>query len=161
MCPGGFVVNASSEEGMLCTNGMSYSKRDGENSNSAVLVSIYPEDFDSGSPLAGVKMQREIEKKAFELGGKDFCAPVETVGSFINGNNNKITDVKPTIKPGYTMAKLDNIFPEFINNGLKEGLTAFARKLKAFSAEDAVLTGAETRSSSPIRIVRELIEIIV
>ncbi len=155
MCPGGFVVNASSEEGMLCTNGMSYSKRDGENSNSAVLVSIYPEDFGSDSPLAGVKMQRKIEKKAFELGGKDFCAPVQTVGSFINGSNNKITSVKPTIKPGYTMAKLDNIFPEFINNGLKEGLTAFARKLKAFSAEDAVLTGAETRSSSPIRIVRD------
>ncbi len=155
MCPGGFVVNASSEEGLLCTNGMSYSKRDGENSNSAVLVSIYPEDFSSDSPLAGVKMQREIERKAFELGGKDFCAPVETVGSFINGSNNKITSVKPTIKPGYTLAKLENVFPEYINQGLKEGLSAFARKLKAFSAEDAVLTGAETRSSSPVRIVRD------
>ena len=155
MCPGGYVVNASSEDGMLCTNGMSYSKRDGENSNSAVLVSIYPEDFESDSPLAGVKLQREIERKAFELGGKDYCAPVQTVGSFVFGNNNKIASVKPTIKPGYTMAKLENIFPEFINNGLKEGLTAFARKLKAFSAEDAVLTGAETRSSSPVRIVRD------
>lgn len=155
MCPGGYVVNASSEEGRLCTNGMSYSKRDGENSNSAVLVSIYPEDFESDSPLAGVKMQREIERKAFELGGKDFCAPVETVGSFVTGGNNKIASVKPTIKPGYTTAKIEKIFPEFINNGLKEGLTAFSRKLKAFSAEDAILTGAETRSSSPVRIVRD------
>lgn len=155
MCPGGYVVNASSEEGMLCTNGMSYSKRDSDNSNSAILVSIYPQDFDSTSPLAGVELQREIERKAFELGGKDYCAPVETVGSFINGSNNKITSVKPTINPGYTLAKIESIFPEYINKGLKDGLSGFARKLKAFSAEAAVLTAAETRSSSPVRIVRD------
>lgn len=154
MCPGGHVVNASSEEGMLCTNGMSYSKRDGENSNSAVLVSIYPEDFESDSPLAGIKMQRDLEKKAFELGGSDYCAPIETVGSFLGISSNKIGSVNPTIKPGYTLTKLEKLFPEFISNGLKEGLTAFSKKLKAFSAEDAILTGAETRSSSPVRIVR-------
>lgn len=154
MCPGGYVVNASSEEGMLCTNGMSYSKRDGENSNSAVLVSVYPEDFGSASPLAGVRIQREVEKKAFELGGKDFCAPVQTVGSYICGKSNKITTVKPTIKPGYTLTNIENLFPEYINKGLKEGISAFANRLKAFSAEDAVITGAETRSSSPVRILR-------
>ena len=154
MCPGGHVVNASSEEGMLCTNGMSYSKRNGENSNAAVLVSIYPEDFKSTSPLAGIEMQRELEKKAFELGGKDYCAPIETVGSFLGLGNNKIGSVEPTIKPGYTLAKLDTLFPHFINQGLREGLIAFSRRLKAFESHDAILTAAETRSSSPVRIVR-------
>lgn len=155
MCPGGYVVNASSEEGLLCTNGMSYSKRDGKNSNSAVLVSVYPEDFGSSSPLAGVELQRSIERKAYELGGKNYCAPVETVASFLKGNNNKITSVKPTFEPGYTLTKIDKIFPEYINNGLKDGLTAFARRMSAFNADEAVLTAAETRSSSPVRIVRD------
>lgn len=154
MCPGGYVVNASSEDGLLCTNGMSYSKRDGENSNSAVLVSVYPENFCSKSPLAGVELQRNIERKAFELGGKDFCAPVETVGSFLKGQNNKIASVKPTFNPGYNLTKIENIFPDYINNGLRAGLGIFANKLSAFKAEDAILTAAETRSSSPVRIVR-------
>lgn len=154
MCPGGYVVNASSEEGMLCTNGMSYSKRDGENSNSAVLVSVYPEDFESDSPLAGVYLQRNIERKAFEAGGSDYCAPVESVGSFTKGANNKIASVKPTIKPGYNLTKIEKIFPSFINNGLKAGLNAFAGRLAAFNAEEAILSAAETRSSSPVRIVR-------
>ncbi len=154
MCPGGYVVNASSEEGLLCTNGMSYSKRDGENSNSAVLVSIYPEDFCTSSPLAGVELQRNIERKAFEAGGSDYCAPVQTVASFINNGINKAGSVKPTIKPGYNFTKLEKIFPEYINNGLKEGLSSFARRMSAFNADDAILTAAETRSSSPVRIVR-------
>jgi len=154
MCPGGYVVNASSEEGMLCTNGMSYSKRDGVNSNSAVLVSVYPDDFNSDSPLAGMMMQREIERKAFEAGGKDYCAPVETVGSFLKGADNKIRSVKPTVEPGYNLTEIERIFPDYINNGLRAGLSAFAGRLKAFEAEDAVLTAAETRSSSPVRIVR-------
>ena len=154
MCPGGYVVNASSEEGMLCTNGMSYSKRDGENSNSAVLVSVYPEDFESSSPLAGVNLQRNIEQKAFEAGGRDYCAPVETVGSFTKGSVNKVGSVKPTIEPGYNLTRIEKIFPDFINNGLRAGLNAFAGRLSAFNAEDAILTAAETRSSSPVRIVR-------
>ncbi|MDO4419573.1 MAG: FAD-binding protein [Ruminococcus sp.] len=154
MCPGGYVVNASSEEGQLCTNGMSYSKRDGENSNSAVLVSIYPEDFSDTSPLAGVMLQQNIERKAFEAGGKDYCAPIETVASFINNSNNKFGSVKPTIKPGYNLTKLEKVFPDHINKGLKEGLSAFAKRMPAFNAEDAILTAAETRSSSPVRIVR-------
>lgn len=154
MCPGGYVVNASSEERMLCTNGMSLSKRDGKNSNSAVLVSVYPDDLESSSPLEGVRLQRTLERKAFELGGKNYNAPVETVGSFLKNNNNIVKSIKPTILPGYNMTKLGEIFPGFINNGLKEGLANFARKMKAFSAEDAILTAAETRSSSPVRIVR-------
>lgn len=155
MCPGGYVVNASSEEGLLCTNGMSYSKRDGINSNSAVLVSIYPEDFGSDSPLAGVKLQRSIERNAYELGGKDYCAPVETVGSFLKGSDNKITSVKPTFEPGYTLTKIDKIFPKFINKGLRDGLSAFAGRMNAFKSDEAILTAAETRSSSPVRIVRD------
>lgn len=154
MCPGGHVVNASSEEGLLCTNGMSYSKRDAENSNSAVLVSVHPDDFGSDFPLAGIELQRNIERKAYEYGGSNYCAPVETVGSFISGCNNKAGSVKPTIKPGYNFTKIENIFPNYINNGLKDGLTLFAKKMSAFNAQDAILTAAETRSSSPVRIVR-------
>ena len=155
MCPGGYVVNASSEEGLLCTNGMSYNKRDGKNSNSAVLVSVYPEDFGSDSPLAGVELQRSIERKAYELGGKNYCAPVETVGSFLKESNNKVTSVKPTFEPGYELTKIEKIFPGYINNGLRDGLAAFARRMAAFNAEEAILTAAETRSSSPVRIVRD------
>lgn len=155
MCPGGVVVNASSEEGLLCTNGMSYSRRNGENSNSAVLVSVYPEDFSSSSPLAGIELQRSIEKNAFENGGKNYNAPIETVGSFLKGADNKVCSVKPTIKPGYNLTKIEKIFPEFINSGLKDGLSAFARKMSVFNAEDAILYAAETRSSSPVRIVRD------
>lgn len=154
MCPGGYVVNASSEEGMLCTNGMSYSKRDGKNSNSAVLVSVYPEDFSTDSPLAGVELQRNIERNAYEMGGKNYCAPIETVGSFLRGSNNKVGTVKPTFEPGYNLTKIEKIFPDFINVGLKDGLAAFARRMSAFNAEDAILTAAETRSSSPVRIIR-------
>lgn len=154
MCPGGYVVNASSEEGLLCTNGMSYSKRDGKNSNSAILVSVYPEDFESDSPLAGVELQRNIERKAYELGGKNYNAPIETVGSFLKNGNNKIGSVKPTFEPGYNLTKIEKIFPSFINNALKDGLSAFAKRMSAFNAEDAILTAAETRSSSPVRIVR-------
>ena len=154
MCPGGYVVNASSEEGLLCTNGMSYSKRDGRNSNSAVLVSVYPEDFESTNPLAGVELQRKIEKNAYELGGKNYCAPVETVGSFLKNSTNKIRSVKPSFEPGYNLTKIEKVFPDFINNGLKDGLSAFAKRMQAFSAEDAVLTASETRSSSPVRIIR-------
>ncbi len=155
MCPGGYVVNASSEEGMLCTNGMSYSKRDGENSNSAVLVSVLPSDLESSEPLAGVKLQRSIEKSAFIAGGGDYTAPIETVGSFLKNSDNIIGSVKPTILPGYNLTDISKIFPEYINNGLKDGLSAFARKMSAFSADDAILTAAETRSSSPVRIVRD------
>ena len=154
MCPGGFVVNASSEEKRLCTNGMSLSSRDGENSNSAVLVGVSPEDFSSDSPLVGMHLQQSIEEKAFLAGGGDFCAPVETVGSFLRGKENKQGSVKPTILPGVNFTKTENIFPEFISESLKEGLDAFSRKLSAFSNEDAILTAAETRSSSPVRIMR-------
>lgn len=154
MCPGGYVVNASSEEGLLCTNGMSYSKRDGINSNSAVLVSVYPEDFGSDSPLAGMELQRKVEKNAYDMGGKDYCAPVETVGSFLDEGDNKLGLVKPSFEPGYNLTKIGTIFPDFIEKGLKDGLRGFARKLSAFEAQDAILTAAETRSSSPVRILR-------
>lgn len=154
MCPGGVVVNASSEEGLLCTNGMSYSKRDGVNSNSAVLVSVYPSDFGTSSPLAGIQLQRQIEEKSYNLGGKNYCAPVETVGSFLQGSDNKIKSIKPSFAPGYTTTHIGEIFPSYIENGLKEGLSSFAKKMSAFESREAVLTAAETRSSSPVRILR-------
>ena len=155
MCPGGYVVNASSEEGMLCTNGMSYSRRDGENSNSAVLVSVLPSDLGSSDPLAGVNLQRNIERNAFEAGGRNYNAPIETVGSFLKNSDNIVKSVKPTILPGYRLTSINKIFPEYISSGLKDGFSAFAKKMSAFSTEDAILTASETRSSSPVRILRD------
>jgi len=156
MCPGGSVVAASSEANMVCVNGMSRHKRDGENANSAVLVSVMPSDFADESPLCGIEFQRSIERKAFELGGENYKAPVQLVKDFIGGRvSSKMGNVKPTYPIGYKFADMRELFPHFVTESLREGLLAFERNIKGFSCSDAVLTGAETRSSSPVRIVRD------
>ena len=152
MCPGGEVINSSSEQGGLAVNGMSKSRRDGKNANSALLVNVEPEDFSSDDVLAGCAFQEKIEKKAFEIcGGK---VPVTTVASFVFDKENKIGKVKPTVKPQYSFANFNDIFPEFITESLKKGIIEFDKKIKGFADVDAILTAPETRSSSPVRILR-------
>ncbi|GAB6189965.1 oxidoreductase [Marinitoga arctica] len=154
MCPGGYVVASASEKNMLVTNGMSEFARDNINSNSAILVSISPEDFPSYHPLAGVEFQRIYERKAFEI-SKNYYAPVQLFGDFLkNKQSKKFGQVKPTYLPGTVFYDLNKIFPEYISSSLKEGIIAMGKKMKGFSNFDALLTGVETRSSSPIRIER-------
>lgn len=154
MCPGGYVVNASSEEGLLCTNGMSYHARDGINSNSAVLVGITPKDYNQGDVLDGIKLQREVEKAAFNLAGGNL-APVQSVGDFLGTNNPTSERVIPTIKPGYEFCDISKVYPKFIADSLKEGLSKLGSRFPAFANSKAILTAAETRSSSPVRIIRD------
>ena len=155
MCPGGTVVASSSRDGEIVTNGMSKFARDGENANSAVLVSVTPEDFKGDSPLEGIYFQRDLEEKAFELGGRNFFAPIQKVGDFLeNRKTTEIGEVKPTYKPGVTLSNLQEILPAYVVQTLKEGLLDFDKKIKGFANKDAILTGVETRSSSPVRIVR-------
>ncbi len=155
MCPGGYVVAAASEEGMLAINGMSEYAQDGKNSNSALLVSIIPSDFNSDHPLAGVEFQREWEKKAFMAGGGEYRAPVQLVGDFIkNKSSQKIKSIKPTYMPGVTPTSLDNCLPNFVIESLKKAISELNKKINGFSNPDAVLTGIESRSSSPVRIIR-------
>ena len=156
MCPGGKVVNASSEENMLCTNGMSEFKRDSVNSNAALLVGVTPDDYDSESPLGGMYFQRRLEKAAYELGGGNYTAPVQTVGDFINGRkSSSIGSIKPSILPNYELSDLNRILPDYVSNNMKTAIRDMGKKLRGFDCDDAVLTGLETRSSSPIRIIRD------
>ena len=152
MCPGGEVINASSEQNALAVNGMSYSARDGKNANSALLVNVEPEDFGDDDVLSGCKLQEEIEKKAFSIANGE--VPITTVGEFVFGKEQKLGRVKPTVKPRYCFVDFKEIFPSFITDCLKEGILEFDKKIKGFADEDAVLTAPETRSSSPVRIVR-------
>lgn len=154
MCPGGYVMPSASEEGMVVTNGMSLYARDGENANSAVLCEIYPTDFYDGT-LGGVELQRELEKAAFRLGGGEYKAPVQTVKDFFeNRRSNAFSRVKPTYSRGYEFSDLSEGLPEFMSENLKIGIKDMDGKLKGFAADGAVLTGFETRSSSPVRILR-------
>lgn len=155
MCPGGRVVNASSEEGMLCTNGMSEFARSEINSNAALLVGVNPEDFKSENPLAGMYFQRDLEKKAFALGGGAFHAPVQRAEDFLNNKKtSSLGDVVPSIMPKGELANLNIILPVFVREPMKQAITEMGKKLRGFDDGDAVLTGLETRSSSPIRIIR-------
>ena len=155
MCPGGKVVNASSEEGRLCTNGMSEFARDEINSNSALLVGVSPKDYGSDHPLAGMFFQRDLEKKAFHLGGGDYRAPVQRAEDFLlNRASTRLGEVQPSIAPGYTLSNLHEILPGCIADSMKEAITSMGKKLRGFDDGDAVLTGLETRSSSPVRILR-------
>lgn len=155
MCPGGTVMASSSEEGTIVTNGMSTFARDGENANSAVLVNITPEDFKGDSPLEGMYFQQELEEKAFKLGGNNYNAPIQRVEDFLNNRKTTcIGEVKPTYKPGVTLANLQEILPDFVTKTLKEGLIYFDKKIAGFASADAILTGVETRSSSPVTIKR-------
>lgn len=155
MCPGGEVVASSSEVNTIVTNGMSKFARDGENANSAVLVNIVPEDFEGSSPLAGIYFQKELEEKAFLLGGGNYNAPIQRVEDFFsNSRTNHIGSITPTYKPGVTFSNLNDLLPNFVSETLKEGIKYFDTKLKGFADADAILTAVETRSSSPVTIVR-------
>jgi uncharacterized FAD-dependent dehydrogenase len=156
MCPGGTVVPAASEQGMLAVNGMSEFKRDAENSNSALLVGISPEMIKGDSPLSGVEFQRDLEKKAYALGGGGFRAPIQLSGDFVLGRESKsLGNVNPSYLPGVKLCSVEECLPFFAANAIKEALTLFGRKIQGFDAYDAVLTGVESRSSSPVRIVRD------
>ena len=154
MCPGGYVVASASEEGGVVTNGMSYFDRGGKNANSAVLVNVTPEDFAGEDVLAGMYFQRELERKAFEYGGRGYKAPAQRVGDFL-GIEKEGIQTEPTYKPGVAYTDIAKIFPEFVAQSLKEGILAMDKRLHGFADAGAVLTAPETRSSSPVRIIRD------
>ena len=154
MCPGGYVVAAASEEGRTVTNGMSYADRDGENANSALLVTVNPEEFPFAGPLGGMLWQEQVEEAAYRVGG--YRAPAQLVGDFLAGKASVGPgDVKPTYRPGVTWCDLHDVLPEKIANGLTQAIPELDRNLKGFARPDAVLTAPETRSSSPVRILRD------
>ena len=155
MCPGGYVVAAASEEGRVVTNGMSYADRDGENANAALLVTLNPADFPYEGPLGGMKWQRQIEEAAFIAGGKSYRAPAQLVGDFLAGKaSTGAASVTPTYRPGVVWGDLRQVLPEKITGALAQALPQLERNLAGFSHPDAVLTAPETRSSSPVRILR-------
>ncbi len=155
MCPGGYVVAAASEEGRLVTNGMSYSDRAGENANAALLVTLNPKDFPYEGPLGGVRWQREIEETAFRVGGSNYYAPAQTVGDFIKHQPSTAPGkVMPTYRPGVTWCDLHEVLPTKITRALEEALPLLDGNLAGYAGSDAVLTAPESRSSSPVRIVR-------
>ena len=156
MCPGGWVVAAASEDGGVVTNGMSRFAREGANSNAAFLVNVTPSDFGDSHPLAGVEFQRRWERAAFELGGRDFRAPAQLMGDFLRGAAGSGPGaVAPTYTRGVTYTDLSACLPEFVIASLREAAPLFDRRLRGFATPDAVLTGVETRSSSPVRIRRD------
>lgn len=155
MCPGGYVVAAASEKDSVVTNGMSFFARDGKNANSALLVNTEPKDFGNDYVLAGMELQRKIERAAFIAGGKNYNAPVTLVGDFLKGvKSTSFGAVKPTYTPDVTLVRPEEYLPDFITNTIREGIPLIAEKAGFFRADDAILTGAETRSSSPVRINR-------
>ena len=158
MCPGGYVVASSSEEGTVVTNGMSEYARDGKNANSAVLVNVTPEDFGSNEPLAGVEFQHKYEKLAFELGGRDYSAPAEKVKDFLSGAENpddNFDKVKPTYRPKVKAADLSKCLPDFVVESLRLALPRLNKKIDSFAKDDNLLIGVESRSSAPVQIVRD------
>ncbi len=163
MCPGGYVVNASSEEGRLAVNGMSYSGRDGRNANSAVIVTITPEDYKNygrteGDALAGMYFQRHLEEQAYQAGGGS--VPVQLFGDFCkNRASEGAGSILPQMKGGYSWGNVRSIFPEYIAASLEDGIKEFDKKLPGYADPATVLSAVESRTSSPVRIVRdELLE---
>ena len=155
MCPGGYVVAAASEEGRIVTNGMSYADRDGENANAALLVTLNPADFPYEGTLGGMKWQREIEEKAYQVSGS-YRAPAQRVGDFLAGKpSTGAGNVEPTYRPGVHWCDLHEVLPEKITAALAEALPRLDGKLKGYADADAVMTAPETRSSSPVRIIRD------
>lgn len=157
MCPGGTVVAAASEENTVVTNGMSEYKRDAENANAALLVNVTPQDFGSDHPLAGVEFQRKWERLAFEAGGGNYFAPAQTIGSFLKRSDKRerLGEVQNSYRPGITLTEIENCLPDYVVETMREALLHFDEKLKGFASPDGLLTGVETRSSSPIRINRD------
>ncbi|MCQ4144253.1 NAD(P)/FAD-dependent oxidoreductase [Vogesella sp. AC12] len=155
MCPGGTVVAAASEPGRLVTNGMSQYSRNERNANSALVVSITPEDYPGDGPLAGIALQRQLEELAFKLGGENYEAPAQLVGDFLAGKpSTQLGEVEPSYKPGVKMSDLASILPPYAVEAMREALPAFDRQIRGYAMHDAVLTGLETRTSSPLRITR-------
>ena len=154
MCPGGYVVNASSEEGMLAVNGMSYQARDSKNANSALIVTVSPEDFPEEGVLGGITFQRNLEKAAWELGKGRI--PVQLFEDFKeHRKSTEFGEVMPQMKGAYVLTDVRSILPKEIGDSIEEGVTAFGRKIKGFDRPDALLSGIESRTSSPVRIVRD------
>lgn len=158
MCPGGQVVAASSERERLVVNGMSYHARDLENANSALLVNIGPEDFGNGV-LDGMLFQERIESACYALGGGGYVAPVQTVGDFLKGEKSSaLGDICPSVRPGHVLSDLSSLYPASITDSLRAAIGGMGMRLKGFDRQDAVLTGAETRSSSPVRLLRDKVQ---
>ncbi|WP_461519564.1 NAD(P)/FAD-dependent oxidoreductase [Porticoccus sp.] len=156
MCPGGTVVASASEEGCVVTNGMSQYSRNERNANSAIVVGIEPEKDYPEHVLAGLDLQRTLEKKAYELGGENYNAPAQLVGDFLdNKPSTELGSVIPSYQPGITLADLTQALPEFAIDAIREAIPVFDRQIKGFAMNDAVLTGIETRTSSPICIRRD------
>ena len=154
MCPGGYVVAAASEAGRVVTNGMSYADREGENANAALLVTVNPEEFPDKSVLGGMYWQRQIEEKAYQVSGS-YCAPAQKVGDFLKGvSSTGPGSVEPTYRPGVTWCDLHDVLPRQLTKAMEEALPKLDGQLKGYSDPDAVLTAPETRSSSPVRILR-------
>ncbi len=156
VCPGGQVVAAASAPGQVVTNGMSYRARDGANINGGLLVGVTPDDFGGTDPLAGVRFQEKWERAAFETGGRNYRAPAQLTGDFLAGRpSSGPRSVLPTYRPGVTWGALDGVLPPYVLETIREAIPLFDRKLHGFAHPDGVLTGVETRSSSPVRLLRD------
>ena len=155
MCPGGSVMGAASELGGVVTNGMSLFGQNNTNSNSALLVPVMPADFGSDSPLAGIEFQRLWEKKAYEVGGSNYCAPAQLVGDFLAGRpSTKLGAVKPSYLPGIKLTAIDACLPDYVARSLRKALPLMDNKIRGFAHPEAILTAIETRSSAPVRVLR-------
>jgi hypothetical protein len=160
MCPGGQVIAAASESSGVVTNGMSLFARADATANSAVLVGVDPSDFPDQGPLGGLLWQQQIEQLAFAAGGRQYRAPAQRVGSFLHGSARQKsgkgqTHLQPTYRPGVVWSELDSVLPPLVSKALREALPEFNQRLPGFASSDAILTGPETRSSSPWRILRD------
>ena len=156
MCPGGTVVAATSEPERVVTNGMSQYSRNERNANAGIVVGINPEQDFPGGPLAGVELQERLESVAYELGGSDYCAPGQLVGDFVRGvSSTAFGDVEPSYQPGVRLGDLAPSLPAYAIEAIREALPAFGKQIRGFDRHDAVLTGIETRTSSPVRITRD------
>jgi hypothetical protein len=155
MCPGGYVVNSSSEPGMLACNGMSDFRRDSTNANSAIVVGVGPEDFGGEGALSGVEFQRRWERAAFEAGGGGYALPIQLFGDFLAGRPSRaLGGVSPCARGRYSLTDLKPCLPDYVAAAIEEGVLAFDRSIPGFARPDAVLSGVETRTSSPLRILR-------
>ena len=156
MCPGGTVVAATSEPCRVVTNGMSQYSRKERNANAGIVVGISPEQDFPGGPLAGVELQEQLESQAFELGGRDYCAPAQLLGDFVRGvASTALGKVEPSYQPGVRLGDLTAALPGYAIEAIREALPVFGRQIRGFDRDDAVLTGSETRTSSPVRITRD------
>jgi uncharacterized protein len=156
MCPGGMVVAATSEPERVVTNGMSQYSRNERNANAGIVVGIEPARDFPGGPLAGVVLQETLESTAFELGGRDYCAPGQLVGDFIKGQPSlHLGEVEPSYQPGVKLGDLSTALPAYAIDAMREALPVFGRQIHGFDRADAVLTGIESRTSSPVRITRD------